>query len=457
MKRKTIFLFFSVLVLISMTKAQDYQIDFAGTGASTTVDSVKVENLTQCTDKNLVGSNILHLTGTVGINELSNSVDNTIRVYPNPTTGLCLIDFEAPVSGKASIGLYDITGRRISHIQELLAKGKQTYQLSWLGSGIYTLRIESDKYSFTAKIVSSNITAEISEIKHIETIPAQETPNIALSTENNKSLKSIKSIIDMQYTTGDLLKFTGFSGGIYKTVFMLVPTSSQTVTFNFVDCTDADGNHYVVVKIGTQIWMAENLNYGTYVTAAAGQGGAGTQKYCYDNNTSNCTTYGGLYEWAEMMDGSASCNGTAPPPDANAQCSPVVQGICPAGWHVPSHYEWTLLEKNIGSNPSDFPYDETTTGWLGTDEGGNLKETCASHWASPNTGATNSSGWTALPGGNSWSGSFSPVGNNGYWWSATEADAAHAWTRHLYYSNATVSRGNGGDKLNGFSVRCVQD
>ncbi len=248
-------------------------------------------------------------------------------------------------------------------------------------------------------------------------------------------------------------------------------TETFTCGSQFTD--DRDGQSYSTVWIAgaSQCWMAENLNYGTYVAVVlGGQDPANTQKYCQNLSGVNDATcpMGGLYEWAEMMDGvtvnntnAASCNGTAPPPDANAQCSPLVQGICPAGWHVPSHYEWTLLEKNVGTNPAAFPYDITTIGWLGTDEGSNLKEPGAPPWTAPNNctppGSCNSSGFTALPGGTSWSGSFDNVGDYGFWWMATEYDATNAWGRHLYYSSATVYRNHFPNKLYGFSVRCVQD
>ncbi len=217
-----------------------------------------------------------------------------------------------------------------------------------------------------------------------------------------------------------------------------------------------DGKVYDIVEIGTLCWMAENLNYGTYVTLATGQGGAGTQKYCYGDDTTNCDTYGGLYEWPEIMDGSSSCNGSGA---AYPPCDPNVQGICPAGWHVPSHYERTFLEKNVGTDPDAFPYDEYTTGWLGTDEGCNLKEDDTTHWDSPNeccSGSCNSSGFTSLPGGYSYSGSFFDVGIGGYWWSATEYGATNAWSRLLGFNLATVCW-NHSDKANGFSVRCVKD
>jgi len=221
--------------------------------------------------------------------------------------------------------------------------------------------------------------------------------------------------------------------------------------------TDArDGKTYNTVLIGTQCWMAQNLNYstsGVYTPLATGQGAAGTQKYCYDNLESNCTTYGGLYEWVEMMNGSASCNGTG---SSQPACTNPVQGICPSGWHIPSHYEWTLLEKNVGSNPDAFPYDMTTTGWLGTDEGSNLKESGTAHWQLSNTG-TNTSGFTALPGGYSWYGTFYALGSNGHWWTSTESSTSYAWYRYLYFASAPAYRDNNFDKAFGQSVRCVKD
>jgi len=219
--------------------------------------------------------------------------------------------------------------------------------------------------------------------------------------------------------------------------------------------TDArDSKVYNIKEIGTQCWMAQNLNYGTYVTVATGQGGAGTQKYCYANAEGNCGVVGGLYEWAEMMNGSTACNGDATCPP----CTTPVQGICPSGWHIPSHYEWTLLEKSVGSNPDAFPYDITTIAWLGTDEGGNLKETGTSHWSSPNTGATNTSGFNAL-GGGALIGSpagFSYFMEKGQWWTATQFDGANTWFRNVSTYNALVYRGYN-PKTYAHSVRCVKD
>ena len=219
-----------------------------------------------------------------------------------------------------------------------------------------------------------------------------------------------------------------------------------------------DGKVYNIVQTGTgtgiQCWMAQNLNYGTYADVTSPQV-AGT-KFCQNlisggGVNDNTCPFGGLYEWTNMMNGSTTCNGDATCPP----CVTPVQGLCPAGWHVPSHYEFTLLEKNVGTNPGAFPYNVSATGWLGTDEGGNLKQTDTTNWLTPNTGATNSSGFLALPGGSSWAGSFYNVGYHGYWWSATES-GGDAWNRYLNYSEARVYR-NTNYKAGGFSVRCVKD
>ena len=117
-------------------------------------------------------------------------------------------------------------------------------------------------------------------------------------------------------------------------------------------------------------------------------------------------------------------------------------GVCPAGWHLPSDAEWTELTDYLGGTSV---------------AGGKLKETGTTHWASPNTGATNETGFTALPGGNRYDyGSFTDIGYGGRWWSATEDDATTAWYRSMFYVNSDVSR-VGTNKEVGFSVRCVRD
>jgi uncharacterized protein (TIGR02145 family) len=162
---------------------------------------------------------------------------------------------------------------------------------------------------------------------------------------------------------------------------------------------------------------------------------------------------GGLYEWANLMQGSSPCNGSGAPP--NDACTTPVKGLCPNGWHVPSHYEWTTLEKNSGSNPSAFPYNTSTISLLGTDEGGNLKENCTTYWWAPNAGATNSTGFSGLPGGDTWNGVFEDFGQSAYFWTSTET-LFMSWVHALNYSLALVGRSNYAVE-SGFSCRCVKD
>jgi len=130
-----------------------------------------------------------------------------------------------------------------------------------------------------------------------------------------------------------------------------------------------------------------------------------------------------------------------------------VQGVCADGWHLPTDDEWKTMEMELGMSQAQA--DEG--GWRGTDEGGKLKETGTTHWFSPNTGATNSSGFTALPGGRrTSSGSFGYLGSYGYWWSSSEYSGTFAWRRDLNCGNDQVFRSSN-DKAFGFSVRCLKN
>jgi len=199
-----------------------------------------------------------------------------------------------------------------------------------------------------------------------------------------------------------------------------------------------DGKVYNSVQIGTQCWMAENLNIGTMINSSAEQTDNSTiEKYCYDNSTTNCDTYGGLYQWDEMMQ-YVTTEGT--------------QGICPTGWHLPTDAEWCTLENYVDAGAVSC----SATEWRGTDAGGNLKETGTTHWTTPNTGATNSSGFTGLAGDfRFWDGSFSTIGYFAYFWSSSEK-GSFAWFRRLSYYRAQVER-TCDNQAYGFSARCVRD
>lgn len=200
-----------------------------------------------------------------------------------------------------------------------------------------------------------------------------------------------------------------------------------------------DSKSYATIQIGTQCWMAENLNIGTWKDSQYGMSDDGAiHKYCQFNNTDNCDIYGGLYQWDEMM---------------NYSTTPGAQGICPDGWHVPTDTEWMTLEEEVESTTG---VNWNTTGRRGTDAGGNLKETDTLHWWPPNVGATNSSGFTALPGGqrNRYT-TFYYLYQYSIFWTSSEYDY-RSWLRFIKNHEAYALR-NIGYKEEGNSVRCLKD
>jgi uncharacterized protein (TIGR02145 family) len=203
------------------------------------------------------------------------------------------------------------------------------------------------------------------------------------------------------------------------------------------------GQTYNTIKIGVQCWLKENINFGIKILATTQQTNNGTiEKYCYNNQDANCASYGGLYQWDEMMNYTPSSNSN---PSGR-------QGICPTGWHLPSDAEWCVLESLL-----DPAANCTNSGWRGTNPGGKMKETGTGHWTSPNTGAINSSGFTGLGAGfSNGTGGFSNQTYYAYLWSATEYSSTDAWNRRLGYNTAQSGRYSGA-KNGAFSVRCVKD
>ena len=179
----------------------------------------------------------------------------------------------------------------------------------------------------------------------------------------------------------------------------VTPPSGNTFTDS------RDSKTYKKIVIGTQTWMAENLNYDVP---------SNTTDVCYRNSADSCAKYGRLYNWSTAM--------TA----------------CPVGWHLPSDAEWTQLTDYVGGLSTAGTKLKSTSGWYNNGNG------------------TDQYGFSALPAGLGYSdGSFYGAGDEGYWWSATEYGAYYAYYRYMYYNLENVGRGSLKTYL--FSVRCVQD
>jgi uncharacterized protein (TIGR02145 family) len=222
---------------------------------------------------------------------------------------------------------------------------------------------------------------------------------------------------------------TGY-GGVYQ-ITTLVATPNVT---------DIDGNVYHTITIGTQVWMVENLKTTKYndgtaiplVTDNTAWSTLSTPAYCWYNNdaTTYKNMYGALYNWYAVN----------------------TAKLAPTGWHVPTDTEWTKLENyvstNLGTSGSVAEALAATTNWatIGGDGIGN------------NLSKNNSTGFSALPGGYRYDNvTFSDVGYEGYWWSSSESNTSHAWSRSMNYYNSDVYRYSVYLKTGGFSVRCLRD
>lgn len=198
----------------------------------------------------------------------------------------------------------------------------------------------------------------------------------------------------------------------------------MTATPNAVD---TDGNVYHSIIIGTQVWMVENLKTTKYndgtpiplVTDDTEWVNLPTPGYCwYKNDTANKAAYGALYNWYTVKTGN----------------------LAPTGWQVPSDSDWSILATFLG----------------GISAGASLKSTGTKYWRSPNTGATNSTGFSAVPGGcRNNDGAFKNIGYSGYWWSTKANDSTYSWLRYMdfYYPNVYAYTCN---NRQGLSIRCVK-
>ena len=398
-------LFLSTMFFVLNANAQNYNITFAGAGSATTVNTVKVENLASGLSVTVNGGDILHLTGTVGIPSVENKQSSEIKIYPNPVTENSLIEFYPPAAGDAIISIYEMTGKLVAQVQSYLENSRQVFLISGLNKGYYLINVKGEIYRLSGKLLSnsvSNSSISIERIASDQAIDIKELKN---------EIKGSQATVDMAYSTGDRLKFTGISGN-YSTVLTDIPAQNKTITFNFMACTDRDNNNYPVVEIGTQVWMASNLKttaynngdlIGTTTPATKDISGESTPKYqwAYNGIENNVPVYGRLYTWHAINDS---------------------RGVCPTGWFVPGNADWTLLITFLGG---DY------------DAGNKLKETGTAHWTSPNTGAADETGFTALPGGyrDDYDNIFYEIGNIGDWHSSSEYSTSYSWYMLLYYDD----------------------
>jgi len=210
-----------------------------------------------------------------------------------------------------------------------------------------------------------------------------------------------------------------------------IASSSSAVAVSYGEMTDErDGQTYKMVKIGTQTWMAENLNYADSIAMPNLKGNS----WCYENSADSCAKYGRLYTWTGAMNISSIYQSGS----ADTVISTPQQGACPSGWHIPTDAEWTILENVVGGEETAGTYLKTTDGWYDDGNG------------------TDTYGFSALPGGLYYGSDFSDVGVYGLWWTATEYSSTDAYFRYMYY-DITIVYTLTYTKMYGRSLRCLKD
>ena len=207
-----------------------------------------------------------------------------------------------------------------------------------------------------------------------------------------------------------------------------------------------DGQTYKTVTIGTQTWMAENLNY-AYTDVPYEYDGytSDSTSWCYKNEPENCAKYGRLYTWAAAMDSVGTWTTNGKGCGYGSECSPTgtIRGICPEGWHLPSKTEFETLFSAVGGISTAGTALKSTSGW--------------NEYEGESGNGTDSFGFSALPAGyRDLDGSYGLEGNFAYFWSSTEDGSGYAISMGLYYGHDYARLGYD-DKYDGRFVRCLKD
>ena len=415
------------LLCVSALAAQPIVFSFNGTlnGAPIALDSILVMNLTQEGDTTIYFPNNVLVLSAVGMEEWEQMQALPMHVQPNPFDGSADVQMEV-TGGELLLTLRDATGRVLTSYAANMAAGGHRFQVSCDRPGVHLITATQGGASRTVHLIAAEGAGGAS---------------LSYTGEAGRALpKEDRSLFT--WAPGDQLRYIGYAsneGVLFSDAIDEVPESSATRSFmvlsgavcrNSPKLADVDGNEYRAVQIGDQCWMAENLRTTRYrdgaiiphVTENMEWIQLNSPAWCnFGNYPENDVTYGKLYNWY-------------------AAANP---NICPQGWHVPTDAEWTMLTDHLGGAHI---------------AGGKMKDTGTQHWSAPNVGATNESGFSALPGGDRFAnnGVFYNLGHGGFWWSSSEDGEGNAWNRLLVYFNDGVNREHSNVR-DGFCVRCLMD
>ncbi|MEI6783696.1 MAG: FISUMP domain-containing protein, partial [Verrucomicrobiota bacterium] len=224
------------------------------------------------------------------------------------------VSFFAKHAGNTQINVFGVDGKNLTGLNSNFQEGINTFQLS-LAPGAYILKVNGNGYTYTQRVISQSNSTEKPTLSFIG--------NQKPTNSQPQKTKNGGAVISMLYTVGDQILYKGISGN-YTTIVTDKPTESKSTNFYFVECKDADDNYYPVVIIGSQIWMAENLNTtifrtGESISKVTNNNTWSTaifSMWCdYNNDVSNSIKYGKLYNWFAVSDS---------------------RNIAPLKWHIPT-------------------------------------------------------------------------------------------------------------------------
>jgi len=396
------------------------------------LSKVEIRNLCSNSDTTIYWPDTVLSIKPMAINDLP-SISNELQVFqnvPNPVRESAKIMLYVPESEEISIQVSLLNGDQVAFFKQKPQRGFHSFLFH---PGEYDMYI----FSIFGKMMK----------KSIKIISTMEDSHAGCSltyvgTEHGLSPnKSAQSRGGFSFSIGDTLRFIGYLDS-NTTAFQDAPIIDSIFTFQFpitgISCPGLPavtymGQTYNTLLAGTQCWLRENLNSGVRIDGTQEQTDNGIiEKYCYDNNINNCNIYGGLYQWYEIM---------------QYDFTPGIQGICPKNWHLPTKDEWDTLITFLGGLIAGGKMKTP-----GTIEGG------TGLWIEPNIGATNESGFSALPAGHRYrvDGLSYGLGANCEWWSSSESYLGFAWMHYIYNDHETIQYW-GWFMNEGLSVRCVYD
>jgi len=418
-KIKFLIIVFLQFLFLQSGFSQVITVNFTGEYLSSPVDLDRViaENLNTGESVILETDFILDLVSVMGVENIK--ADNG-NITPNPFNESTLIEFPNNVEENVQISVIDISGRTVFRKALFFQNSVNSIKFTAGKSGVYFVNIVSNNSIHSQKVVCNLTNSSEFNIQQNQVLSTSLSEKTFLNTQ-------------LQFTAGDLIKYTAFYDNHVR-VLTDYPTENRDYDIIFHSCIDFNDNIYPVTKVGNQWWMAQNLMSDNY-----SDGSSITGDFSYGDNSTNNQTYGKLYTWAAVMNGSVGNNDLPSP----------VHGICPQGWHVPSEAEWDQLRDFLG-------------GWESM--GAKLKETGLTHWVAPNSDATNESGMSLVPSGMRWDdGEFQYLGEKALFWTATDdlfgtdVDNASGYTFFSETPTASYYLYTWDSKLLGKAVRCVLD